>query len=668
MCTFCKTHRLECKHTHGVREEKLEPATEDMESLESLVKSMALWIRQRHPDIELTEEFDMPRSIAKWLRMQRNRVDTTHPVQRLPGELARINLADDQGGDEDDLSDEGNGGDKISDLQTRFQSMTVIEQFMGKGSVMGRSNGLTLIKHALELKQNQRSDDDRIIPSRREDLWSAKQFLWLNSSHEARIFDLPPGDLMQTLVDIFFVSHAPVLPLFHQPTFRKNMNMGLHFREPAFAAVVLLVCAITSRFVDDTRVLPSNSWYSAGYQWYLQAKNYYTPSKSAPSLHDIQMCTLMCGTAIRLAMDVGAHRRRAYQKVPTVEDELWKRAFCYDLELPLDVDDEYWETPDPAQAFKQPSQKPSRVSFLIALIKLMKISGIAMRTIFSANPRANILLEALGKGWEQKIVTALDSALNEWMSRLPEHLRWDPRPTDPTFLFQSGVLHTEYNQIQIVVHRAYIPTPRKPPQTTFPSLAICTNAARSCCQIVSYCRKNVPLLSGNFNAFQKAAFQPATVLIFAIWNARRNGFQIDISKDMQYIWECMDILRAAEHRFIVAGKLWDILYELVTIGDLPLSPAPTPPESSRSTNLVADNLLQAGPSNLARAVPTYQHQELPLPIPNLGIGRLPHAGFSTDTGTIEINTRIRSTWFAGIAECSGHGRHNGCIRVWKFWY
>ena len=52
-----------------------------------------------------------------------------------------------------------------------------------------------------------------------------------------------------------------------------------------------------------------------------------------------------------------------------------------DLELPLEVDDEYWDHPDPAQAFKQPPGKPSRVSFLIALIKLMKISGVATRTI-----------------------------------------------------------------------------------------------------------------------------------------------------------------------------------------------------------------------------------------------------------------------------------------------
>jgi len=35
----------------------------------------------------------------------------------------------------------------------------------------------------------------------------------------------------------------------------------------------------------------------------------------------------MIGIGIRLATDVGAHRRKMYKSVMTVEDELWKRAF-----------------------------------------------------------------------------------------------------------------------------------------------------------------------------------------------------------------------------------------------------------------------------------------------------------------------------------------------------
>ena len=38
---------------------------------------------------------------------------------------------------------------------------------------------------------------------------------------------------------------------------------------------------------------------------------------------------IMVGIGLRLAQDVGAHRRRSYHGPPTVEDELCKRAFWY---------------------------------------------------------------------------------------------------------------------------------------------------------------------------------------------------------------------------------------------------------------------------------------------------------------------------------------------------
>jgi hypothetical protein len=37
----------------------------------------------------------------------------------------------------------------------------------------------------------------------------------------------------------------------------------------------------------------------------------------------------MVGTGLRLAQDLGAHRRQMHHGPPTVEDELWKRAFWY---------------------------------------------------------------------------------------------------------------------------------------------------------------------------------------------------------------------------------------------------------------------------------------------------------------------------------------------------
>lgn len=37
----------------------------------------------------------------------------------------------------------------------------------------------------------------------------------------------------------------------------------------------------------------------------------------------------MVSNGIRLALDVGAHRRKVYDAKPTIQSELWKRAFWY---------------------------------------------------------------------------------------------------------------------------------------------------------------------------------------------------------------------------------------------------------------------------------------------------------------------------------------------------
>ena len=60
----------------------------------------------------------------------------------------------------------------------------------------------------------------------------------------------------------------------------------------------------------------------------------------------------------------------------------------FDVDLPIDCNDEYWAPADPGQAFKQPLGKPSCVAFFISLIELNRVLALAMRTVVSS---ANIL-------------------------------------------------------------------------------------------------------------------------------------------------------------------------------------------------------------------------------------------------------------------------------------
>ena len=195
--------------------------------------------------------------------------------------------------------------------------------------------------------------------------------------------------------------------------------------------------------------------------------------------------------------------------------------FSFDLELPIDCDDEYWDHPDPKQRFKQPENKPSLISAFILFIKLNRILSYCLRTIVTLSFISRQLTQLLtyipqyainkpkflfgytGHNWEQDIVAELDSSLNKWVDSVPDHctcarivihrfvysgfvlfsVRWDPTREDENFFNQSASCYALYYHIQILIHRPFIPSPNKPSALFFPSLAICTNAARSCSHI-----------------------------------------------------------------------------------------------------------------------------------------------------------------------------------------
>ena len=62
---------------------------------------------------------------------------------------------------------------------------------------------------------------------------------------------------------------------------------------------------------------------------------------------------------------------------------LLTRFFSFDLDLPVDCDDEFWDNPDPEKCFKQPTNNPSSVTAFILYLKLQKVLAYALRTVVS---------------------------------------------------------------------------------------------------------------------------------------------------------------------------------------------------------------------------------------------------------------------------------------------
>ena len=62
-------------------------------------------------------------------------------------------------------------------------------------------------------------------------------------------------------------------------------------------------------------------------------------------------------------------------------------------------------------------------------------------------------------------------------------MKWDPNREDEVFMNQSCTLYANYYWLQICIHRPFI-SPSKANRLPFPSLTICTNAARSATHVM----------------------------------------------------------------------------------------------------------------------------------------------------------------------------------------
>ncbi|GAV99360.1 hypothetical protein LENED_000811 [Lentinula edodes] len=437
----------------------------------------------------------------------------------------------------------------------------------------GKSSGAMLIKTAIDLKQEftGRKTDMKpvVLGERRPEFWQPLPWEDNASDNSSLNYTFPEADLLASLINAYFDNKScttTTICSLQLSCWSVRLDRGISMIEESY----LTEFALGIR-ADGGISIKFN--YFIVYVFNLLLLSFLT-------------CCAAFG--IRLAQDVGAHRRKPTKPL-TVENELWKRAFwvlvcmdrmfstglgrpCaiqdedYDLDMPVECDDEYWEHPDPAMAFRQPPGKPSTVSAFNTFIRLNVLLSIALRTIYAIN-KSKILMGFGEVQWEQHIVAELDSALNRWVDSVPDHLRWDPNREDETFFSQSVMLYSHYYLVQILVHRPFIPSPKKPSPLSFPSLAICTNAARSASHIIDVQRKRQTSV---LPFSQITTFTAGIVLLLNIWGGKRSGLSTDPNKEMTDVYKCMQSLKCCEDKWHSCGRLWDILYELASVGELPL--------------------------------------------------------------------------------------------------
>ena len=225
----------------------------------------------------------------------------------------------------------------------------------------------------------------------------------------------------------------------------------------------------------------------------------------------------------------------------------------FDVDPMTEVDDEYWSSPDPALAFKQPPGKPSKIAFANHLMRIFKILAFASRTIVSylrlCILGVQLILKSCSTRSTSRNSSSASSALSgskvsspnsilrsisgylrslhtvcislDFHSQLPDAsnltVRWDPNMEDETFFSQSACLYLSYYNTQISVHRQFLPSSRNDPAPPLPSRTICTTAARSAANVLWAQHTRTGLLNLAINTIKLPLCTACIVLLINIW-------------------------------------------------------------------------------------------------------------------------------------------------------
>ncbi|KAF5323168.1 hypothetical protein D9758_016788 [Tetrapyrgos nigripes] len=444
---------------------------------------------------------------------------------------------------------------------------------------------------------------------------------------EEPMLQFPDNDHLQSLLEAYFTFHHPYQPLLHQASFERSVAEGLHLRDHQFGALLLAVCSMASKYSDDPRNLPkdSSAVLALGWRWFQQLKLTTSTFAEPVSLYELQTYCLqihflqtsyqsetawiLAGLCIRFAHERGLHRRRDPLEKPTLERELWKRAFwflmCvdtvmgtslgrpsatskddYDLEPLIECDDSAWDNPFIDVSALAPS-KTSSSAYWNCLIQLIEILSFTQRTLYSI--RKSELVETMGISdtqWTDNAIRQIDSALNNWSDALPGHLKWDPHGPNNIHLVQSATLHAVYYWIQMHAHRFFIPMLNRggPVVIKSPSVAICMNAGRSCVNILDALFKRHRYLTP---PLPPALFNASVISLICLCRTKELQLQLDRQKEILNIYKCLEILRELEKRMKSAGRFSDLTQGVVSSGglQLPFQEPQEPLKRKRETGL-----------------------------------------------------------------------------------
>lgn len=284
------------------------------------VASRLLSALKLHPGVDFSRELSgILDENSLWL-LDANRTNGSGPQKTLLGTPSAIsptnNTQEDYDSSEDDIASHLN-------LKRSMEALTLNSEYP---RYLGKSSRLRFYKRACDLKSDYTGQEQRdpTLFTQRLRLSMTRNKYWKNERVSSRLircqllfltslkwimnaleavdqpnYTFPEPDLLASLVDLYFTMFNVFLPLLHRPTLQACLSAGLHYEDEGFGSLILLVCAMGSRFSEDPRVLAkcTKNWHSAGWPWFSQVYAFRKAIKlKPPRLYDLQ---IPCVSAVR---------------------------------------------------------------------------------------------------------------------------------------------------------------------------------------------------------------------------------------------------------------------------------------------------------------------------------------------------------------------------------
>ncbi|KAI7892912.1 fungal-specific transcription factor domain-containing protein [Mucor mucedo] len=402
-------------------------------------------------------------------------------------------------------------------------------------------------------------------------------------------FELPPKDLSDHLLNLYFKYFYPLLPILHKKSFMESVTDDT---KPSPPPILLnAIYAVASRVSSDVRVRSvATKPETAGDVFFERARMLLDLEWDSFRVYTVQSLLLMSshqngalkttrgwlysGMAIRMSQNLGLHRNCDSWDLSATEKEDRKRAFygCFVLDRlacamhgrsPM-IDERDYDTPYPSE---NDIDAPRIMENFHYLVKICEILGDVIRELYMVKGRKQLSMMSS----PDNIVSTLDKKLNKWMSKLPASLQYRPPNTRlneraPAPSLQLCQLHMLFYTTLILLHRPFIPGPQQTvAPSVFPSASICTFAANKILDITGSLLAEGRLKHVN----NYSLFFMFTAGIIFIYNAASSDsmFAFEAKISINKIMRAMDVV---ETTWITSARHCNILGALAGLRDIDL--------------------------------------------------------------------------------------------------